>query len=115
MAVIVKYVVERNGVEKMTFAAKSEADAYDKMLDTAEDIFRLLAQSQLIQDEQQQDDLALYLAQHKDELLQALGAKAKTVKKDKVASTEDEPLSEPEPQQASQDLHVVAVDSKSAA
>ena len=83
MAVIVKYVVERNGVEKMTFAAKSEADAYDKMLDMADDLFSLLAQSQLLADEQQQEQLAFYLAQHKDELLQALGAKAKTVKKEK--------------------------------
>jgi len=83
MAVIVKYVVERNGVEKMTFAAKSEADAYDKMLDMADDLFSLLAQSQLVTDEQQQEQLAFYLAQHKDELLQALGAKAKTVKKEK--------------------------------
>jgi hypothetical protein len=83
MAVIVKYVVERNGVEKMTFTAKSEADAYDKMLDMADDLFSLLAQSQLFSDEQQQENLAFYLAQHKDELLQAVGAKAKTVKKDK--------------------------------
>ncbi len=87
MAVIVKYVVERNGVEKMTFAAKSEADAYDKMLDMADDLFSLLAQSQLVADEQQQEQLAFYLAQHKDELLQALGAKAKTVKKEKNDST----------------------------
>ncbi len=87
MAVIVKYVVERNGVEKMTFAAKSEADAYDKMLDMADDLFSLLVQSQLVADEQQQEQLAFYLAQHKDELLQALGAKAKTVKKEKNDST----------------------------
>lgn len=85
MAVIVKYVVERNGVEKMTFAAKSEADAYDKMLDMADDLFLVLGASQLITDENMQETLALYLAQHKDDVLQALGAKAKTVKKDKVA------------------------------
>lgn len=84
MAVIVKYVVERNGVEKMTFAAKSEADAYDKMLDMADDLFVVLGASQLLQDEQMQETLALYLAQHKDDVLQALGAKAKTVKKDKT-------------------------------
>ncbi len=83
MAVIVKYVVERNGVEKMTFAAKSEADAYDKMLDIAEEIQQLLAASSLCPNEQQQDELAFFLAQHKDELLQALGAKAKTPKKEK--------------------------------
>jgi dsDNA-binding SOS-regulon protein len=84
MAVIVKYVIERNGVEKMTFAAKSEADAYDKMLDLADELFVVLGQSKLLSDEAQQESLALYLAQNKDELLQALGAKAKTVKKDKA-------------------------------
>ena len=84
MAVIVKYVIERNGVEKMTFAAKSEADAYDKMLDIADELFVVLGQSKLLGDEAQQESLALYLAQNKDEILQALGAKAKTVKKDKA-------------------------------
>ena len=84
MAVIVKYVIERNGVEKMTFAAKSEADAYDKMLDMADELFLVLGQSKLLADEAQQESLALYLAQNKDDILQALGAKAKTAKKDKV-------------------------------
>ena len=83
MAVVTKYVVERHGVEKMTFAAKAEADAYDKMLDIAEDIQQLLTRSSLSEDEQLVESFAFYLAQHKDELLQALGAKAKTVKKDK--------------------------------
>ncbi len=36
MAVEIKYVVVRKGEEKMTFASKKEADAYDKMLDMAE-------------------------------------------------------------------------------
>jgi len=85
MAVIVKYVIERNGVEKMTFAAKSEADAYDKMLDMADELFLVLGQSQLLADEEQRESLALYLAQHKDDMLQALGAKAKTAKKEKLA------------------------------
>jgi dsDNA-binding SOS-regulon protein len=84
MAVIVKYVIERNGVEKMTFAAKSEADAYDKMLDMADELYVVLGQSQLLADESLQESLALYLAQNKDDILQALGAKAKTVKKDKA-------------------------------
>jgi hypothetical protein len=91
MAVIVKYVIERNGVEKMTFAAKSEADAYDKMLDIADELFAVLGQSKLLADEAQQESLALYLAQNKDEVLQALGAKAKPVKKDKTAETAVEP------------------------
>ena len=42
MAVVVKYVVERNGVERMTFTTKKEADAYDKMLDIAESLELML-------------------------------------------------------------------------
>lgn len=91
MAVIVKYVVERNGEEKMTFTSKAEADAYDKMLDMADELFALLGKSDLISNEEKQEELALYLAQHKDDVLYALGAKkrpsaakAKPVKKEKT-------------------------------
>ena len=68
MAVIVKYVVERNGEEKMTFTSKAEADAYDKMLDMADELFTLLGKSELLEDEGKQEDLAMYLAQNKEEL-----------------------------------------------
>lgn len=84
MAVIVKYVVERNGAEKMTFTSKAQADAYDKMLDTADELTTVLAESTLLTDDNQIEALALYLAQHKDELLVALGAK-KPAAKDKAA------------------------------
>ncbi|KKO46670.1 damage-inducible protein [Arsukibacterium ikkense] len=75
MAVVTKYIVERNGVEKMTFTSKAEADAYDKMLDTADELAGMLSASTLLADEAQTEALALYLAQHKDALLVALGAK----------------------------------------
>ncbi|MDW6001678.1 YebG family protein [Vibrio mangrovi] len=75
MAVIVKYVVERNGEEKMTFTSKAEADAYDKMLDMADELFTLLGKSELLEDEEKQEELAMYLAQNKEEVLYALGAK----------------------------------------
>ncbi|MFC5078386.1 DNA damage-inducible protein YebG [Vibrio thalassae] len=85
MAVIVKYVVERNGEEKMTFTSKAEADAYDKMLDMADELFSLLAESELIEDEAKQEELSLFLAQRKEEVLYALGAKRKpTPKKPKA-------------------------------
>ncbi|MCW8347315.1 YebG family protein [Vibrio sp. ZSDZ65] len=85
MAVIVKYVVERNGEEKMTFTSKAEADAYDKMLDTADELFTLLSESKLIENEEKQEELSLFLAQHKEEVLYALGAKRKpTPKKPKA-------------------------------
>ncbi|GAD81013.1 MULTISPECIES: YebG family protein [Vibrio] len=90
MAVIVKYVVERNGEEKMTFTSKAEADAYDKMLDMADELFTLLGNSEIITDEAQQEELSMYLAKHKEEVLYALGAKRKpTPKKPKVVSQDD--------------------------
>jgi dsDNA-binding SOS-regulon protein len=75
MAVITKYVVERSGVEKMTFTSKADADAYDKMLDTADALQSLLTASALVADDSQAEALALYLAQQKEELLVALGVK----------------------------------------
>ncbi|HAW91794.1 MULTISPECIES: YebG family protein [unclassified Arsukibacterium] len=89
MAVVIKYIVERNGVEKMTFTSKAEADAYDKMLDTADELAGFLNASSLFTDEAQTETLALYLAQNKEALLVALGAK----KPAKVA--EKSPLKKP--------------------
>ena len=80
MAVIIKYVVERNGAEKMTFTSKAQADAYDKMLDTADALTTVLSQTKLLSDDNQTEALALYLAQHKDELLVALCAKKPAAK-----------------------------------
>ncbi len=92
MAVIVKYVVERNGEEKMTFASKAEADAYDKLLDMSEELFELLGKSDLIDDENKRDELAMFLAQNKEEVLFALGAKRKPAPKKpkKVAAVDTE-------------------------
>lgn len=86
MAVIIKYVVERNGAEKMTFTSKAEADAYDKMLDTADELTTFLSNSKLLSDEQITEALALYMAQQKDELLVALGAKKPVAKAEKPAA-----------------------------
>ena len=89
MAVIVKYVVERNGEEKMTFTSKSEADAYDKMLDMADEMFALLSESDLFEDEAKQEELSMFLAQNREEVLVALGAKkAKPAPKAKVVKTD---------------------------
>lgn len=81
MAVIVKYVVERNGEEKMTFTSKAEADAYDKMLDMADELFILLETSKLIEGDEQKEELSMFLAQNKDEVLYALGAKRRPSEK----------------------------------
>lgn len=66
MAVETKFVVVRKGEEKMTFASKKEADAYDKMLDMAEAFTDWLLQSDLQMDEVQAENLGLYLAEQKD-------------------------------------------------
>lgn len=68
MAVEVQYVVVRKGEEKMTFASKKEADAYDKMLDMAEVFSDWLSASPLMLDEQHGEALGLYLAENKDAL-----------------------------------------------
>ncbi|UJF18931.1 YebG family protein [Vibrio sp. SS-MA-C1-2] len=81
MAVIIKYVVERNGEEKMTFTSKAEADAYDKMLDIADELFTVIQESKLVESEATQEELSLYLAKHKDDVLAAMGVKRKPIAK----------------------------------
>lgn len=66
MAIEIKYVVVRKGEEKMTFASKKEAEAYDKMLDMAEAFSDWLLNSGMQLDETQAENLGLYLAEHKD-------------------------------------------------
>ncbi|WP_346433183.1 YebG family protein [Marinomonas phaeophyticola] len=81
MPVITKYVVERNGVEKMTFSSKAEADAYDKLLDMSDELYQLLEESKLIDNVELLDKLSMHLAQNKDNLLVALGTKRKPAAK----------------------------------
>jgi len=66
VAVIIKYIVERKGVEKMTFTSKKEADAYDKMLDSADQLAEFLGASSVTLDDLQLEELGLYLASNKD-------------------------------------------------
>ena len=66
MAVEIKYVVVRKGEEKMTFASKKEADAYDKMLDMAEVFCDWLSAAPLDMDETQREALGMFLSENKD-------------------------------------------------
>ena len=68
MAVEIKYVVIREGEEKMSFASKKEADAYDKMLDLAEVLNDWLVECPLTLDEIQRDEMAMWLAERKETL-----------------------------------------------
>lgn len=87
MPVIIKYVVERDGIEKMTFTSKTEADAYDKLLDTAEALYEILDQSNLAGDHSQKEALSMYLAQNKESLLDVLGTKKKAPQKTKKTNS----------------------------
>ncbi len=88
MAVIIKYVVERNGVERMTFTSKKDADAYDKMLDIAESLEQMLGKIDVALSEQQTESLALEMAKNKDIFMGALkGNKPEVAKKPKAEST----------------------------
>jgi uncharacterized protein len=68
MAVLTKFVVVREGVEKMTFTSKKEADAYDKMLDIADNLIPFLQGAELPLDDNSVEQLAFYLATHRDDL-----------------------------------------------
>ena len=68
MAVEIKYVVIREGEEKMSFASKKEADAYDKMLDLAEVLNDWLVASPLEMDDAQRDTMAMWLAERQEAL-----------------------------------------------
>lgn len=76
MTVEVKYVVIREGEEKMSFASKKEADAYDKMLDLAEVLGEWLGTAPVTLEDDSRDRMAMWLAEHKD----ALGAILKSGK-----------------------------------
>ncbi|MGO1617578.1 MAG: YebG family protein [Oceanisphaera sp.] len=87
MAVEIQYLVVRNGIEKMTFTNKKEADAYDRLLDLAEHLDEVLADAPISLNEHDRESLALYLAKN-----QALlsGPKKKPAKKaNKVASANE--------------------------
>ncbi len=81
MAVETRYVVVRNGEELKTFMDKKQADLYDQMLDQADALSELIQQGNLKIDETAQEELAIYLAQNKEQVLIALGAKKPARKK----------------------------------
>ncbi len=68
MAVIVKYVVVRDGKEDMIFTTKKEAEAYDKMLDIAERLQGFLQTAEVDIAEDKLDELAFFMAQHREPL-----------------------------------------------
>lgn len=75
MAVITKYVVVRNGVElDKEFLVKRDADAYDKMLDAAENLAAFIKDAglEIDLDGKAIDAIAVFLAQNGPEVIRIL-------------------------------------------
>ena len=81
MAVESRFVVIRHGVEAKTFMDKKSADEYDKMLDMADNLADVLTESKIKLSDSVSEELSIYLAQHRDEVLIALLAKKPAAKK----------------------------------
>jgi len=75
MAVESRFVVIRHGVEAKTFMDKKSADEYDKMLDMADNLADVFAQSKIALPDSLSEELSVYLAQNRDQVLVALLAK----------------------------------------
>ncbi len=87
MAVESRFVVIRHGVEAKTFMDKKSADDYDKMLDMADNLAGVFAKSTIDLSDAASEELSIYLAQHRDEVLIALLAKKPPVKASAKKST----------------------------
>ena len=94
MAVESRFVVIRNGVEAKTFMDKKSADEYDKMLDMADNLSQMLSQSSVELSDSANEELSIFLAQHREEVLVALLAKkpTKTIVKKSVEKVTDTPI-----------------------
>ena len=98
MAVETKYVVVRKGEEKMTFANKKDADAWDKMLDMADAFTDWLQQHQPELGEAQAEALGMLLAEQKDAVQHILRTSKlpDAVKEEATAEVETEASAESE-------------------
>ncbi|WP_448548841.1 YebG family protein [Thalassotalea fusca] len=96
MAVESRFVVIRHGVEVETFMDKKAADEYDKMLDMADNLSEMFESAPIELTESAREELSIYLAKHREDVLIALQAKKPKVvkkpvkKKAAVSGTEQE-------------------------
>ena len=85
MAVESRFVVIRNGVEVQTFMDKKAADDYDKMLDMADNLAEMFSQAPAalneLLNENVIEELSIFLAQKREDVLIALQAKKAPVEK----------------------------------
>ena len=86
MAVESRFVVIRQGVEVETFMDKKAADEYDKMLDMADSLSEMFEHAPVELSESIREELSVYLAQNRDDVLIALQAKKAKVTSNKTAA-----------------------------
>jgi len=89
MAVESRFVVIRNGVEAKTFMDKKSADEYDKMLDMADNLSQMFSQSSVKLSDSATEELSIYLAQHREDVLVALLAKKPVKANTKITEAPD--------------------------
>jgi uncharacterized protein len=87
MAVEVRYLVIRDGKEVGMYTTKKEADAHDKMLDIAENLFLFIRKLDHIEiKEEMLEELSIHLSQNREEIIRILkGAPPETAKKNASA------------------------------
>ena len=93
MAVETRFVVVRGGNEIMTFADKKAADEYDRMLDMADNLTALFDNAEIPMDDKLKEDLSIYLAKNREEVLYSLLAK----KRPAPAKSKSKPKAEDKP------------------
>ncbi|WP_300002637.1 YebG family protein [uncultured Cedecea sp.] len=91
MAVEIKYIVVREGQEKMAFTSKKDADAYDKMLDLADALTDWLQTSTTVIEDEAREQLGMWMAENKDSLAAILknGKLPQPSGSDEVAAVEN--------------------------
>lgn len=72
MAIIVKYVVEHNGEEKLVTTDKKEADQYDKMLDVADNLGTYIEAKGVKLPSELTEELTIMLSKNKDVIAKLL-------------------------------------------
>ncbi len=80
MAITTQYVVTHKGVEKLVTTDKKEADQYDKMLDTADNLAAYIDAKGIKLDADIAEELSIMLAKQKDQISKLLkGADVESV------------------------------------
>ncbi|MCC2616066.1 YebG family protein [Aestuariibacter halophilus] len=65
MAIVIQYVVEHKGVEKLVTTDKKAADQYDKMLDIADNLAQYLEAKGIKLDPQSMEEMTVMMAKNK--------------------------------------------------